>query len=52
MNTSVAIPIAAAILATVVVLVAYFLLKRQVAREQIGHVAFADVPAKSRDREL
>jgi ribonuclease Y len=42
MNTSVAIPIAAAILATVVVLVAYFLLKRQVARERAAIRSEAD----------
>jgi hypothetical protein len=34
MNTSVAIPIAAAVLAVVFALVAYFLLKKQVARER------------------
>src|SRR6185295_1723013 len=42
MNTSVAIPIATAILATVVVLVAYFLLKRQVARERAAIRSEAD----------
>ena len=42
MNTSVAIPIATAILATVVVMVAYFLLKRQVARERAAIRSEAD----------
>ena len=42
MNTSVAIPIAAAIFATAVVVVAYFLLKRQVARERAAIRSEAD----------
>jgi ribonucrease Y len=42
MNTSVAIPIAAAILAVAFALVAYFLLKRQVARERAAIRSEAD----------
>ena len=50
MNTSVAIPIATAILATVVVLVAYFLLKRQVARERAAIRSEADRVSPRRRR--
>ena len=42
MNTSVAIPIAAAVLAVVFALVAYFLLKKQVARERAAIRSEAD----------